>query len=264
MIIDFHTHVFPDKIAHKALRKLHEQSGLDYAAECGVSDLAEVMKKCGVDKSVLLHIATKESQHGHVLEFAKETDSEKFISFGSVLPCSISALEYVWKTSDEELKGLKFHPALQRFDADDKKAFPVYDLARALNLVVVFHAGWDATYPGEERCTPQMLLKILENFPGIKIVAAHMGGMRIPDRVAEYLAGKADLYFDTSFTADPWMDRAMMKKLIRLHGADRVLFGSDFPWHLPSQERELIDSLDLSSEEKYLIFEGNARRLLGI
>ena len=141
MIIDFHTHVFPDKLAHPAMKKLRDQSGVEYASEATIADLRAVMKKTGVDKSVLLHIATKENQHQHVLEFAKETDSEDLISFGSVMPGSATALEYVWKISDEELKGVKLHPALQRVDADAEDAMRMYDLIRALNLVLVFHAG---------------------------------------------------------------------------------------------------------------------------
>ncbi|WP_158095969.1 amidohydrolase family protein [Cloacibacillus sp. An23] len=264
MIIDFHTHVFPNTLAHPAMLKLHEQSRVPYESEAKVEDLLSAMKEAGVDKSVLLHIATKESQHQHVLEFAKETNSEKLISFGSVMPGSVSALEYVWKISDEGLKGVKLHTPLQRIDADDERIFPVYDLIRALNLILVFHAGWDATYRDEMRCSPQMLLNILKNFPGIKIIAAHMGGLHMQNEVMEYLAGKADLYFDTAYTADPWIDRPTMEKMIRMHGAERVLFGSDFPWHKPLHELEFVDSLGLSSEEKELILGGNARRLLGI
>ena len=244
--------------------KLHEQSGVPYSSEAAVSDLRAAMKSAGIDRSVLLHIATKESQHRHVLEFAKETDKDPFISFGSVVPGSETALEYIWRISDEGLRGVKFHPALQRTDADLESAMPMYDLIRALNLVVVFHAGWDATYRDEERCSPRMLLHILKNFPGIKIVAAHMGGLHIQNEVMEQLAGRADLYFDTAYTADPWMDRETMEKMIRMHGADKILFGSDFPWHLPLQELEFIDSLGISAEEKDLITGGNARRLLGI
>ena len=246
------------------MEKLRAQCSVPSASEATLEDLEAAMKKSGVDRSVLLHIATKEHQHQHVLEFAKETDSEKFISFGSVVPGSETALEYIWKISDEELKGIKLHPPLQRVDADIESAMPMYDLIRALNLVVVFHAGWDATYRDEMRCSPQMLLHILKNFPGIKIVAAHMGGMCLQDEVMELLAGKADLYFDTAYAADSWIDKQTVEKLIRAHGADKVLLGSDFPWHLPSQEIELIDSLNISSEEKELILGGNAQRPLGI
>ena len=189
------------------MEKLRAQCSVPSASEATLEDLEAAMKKSGVDRSVLLHIATKEHQHQHVLEFAKETDSEKFISFGSVVPGSETALEYIWKISDEELKGIKLHPPLQRVDADIESAMPMYDLIRALNLVVVFHAGWDATYRDEMRCTPRMLLHILQNFPGIKMVAAHMGGMCLQNEVMELLAGKADLYFDTAYAADPWIDK---------------------------------------------------------
>ena len=153
MIIDFHTHVFPYKMADAAMTKLQQQCEVPYYAPATVGSLIRTMDECGVDKSVVLNIVTKETQHEHVLSFAKEIDSERLISFGSVMPGSEYALEYVWKISDEGLKGIKLHPPLQRADVDDKRLFPVYDLARALNLVVVFHAGW--TRHTAMRCAPR-------------------------------------------------------------------------------------------------------------
>lgn len=264
MIIDFHTHIFPDAMADYAMKKLSASENEEYRAAATASALIENMDKAGIDKSVVLHVATKEHQHEDILKFAKEVDSERLISFGSVIPYSLSALEYVWKISDEGLKGIKLHPPLQRCDADDERIFPVYDLARALNLVVLFHAGWDPSYKDEERCTPAMLLKILRNFPGLKVVAAHLGGMHLAKEVYETLAGKADLYFDTAFTAAPWLDKNLFRSIIRRHGADKILFGSDYPWHLPQMELELIDGLGLSLEEKNLILWENAAALLGL
>ena len=262
MIIDFHTHIFPDKIAHAAMEQLSEQCSTPYSAPASKDSLLRVMDKDGIDKSVVLNIATKESQHENVLRYAKETDSERLIAFGSVVPDSVYALEYVWKISDEGLKGIKLHPALQRVDADDEKIFPVYDLARALNLIVVFHAGWDPTYYNEMQASPEMIIRVVRNFPGLRVVAAHMGGLRMARDVLDNIAGKEELYFDTAYTAAPWIDRGMMRDIIRRHGAHRVLFGSDFPWHDPKLEIDLINSLDISEEEKFLILGENARRLL--
>ena len=264
MIIDFHTHVFPHKIALGAMTHLANANGVPYVAPAIVESLIEAMDRCAIDKSVVLNVATKENQHENILRFAKETDSDRLIAFGSVVPDSVHALEYVWKISDEGLKGIKFHPGLLRVDADDKNIFPVYDLARALNLIVVFHAGYDYTYPDEMRASPKMILNVLDNFPGLRIVAAHMGGLRMATEALETLAGKANLYFDTAYTADPWLDRATMLKMIRLHGAEKILFGSDFPWHDPSSELELIRSLALTEEEKRLILGENAKRLLAL
>ncbi|MDD7648017.1 amidohydrolase family protein [Cloacibacillus porcorum] len=264
MIIDFHTHVFPYKMADAAMTKLQQQCEVPYYAPATVGSLIRTMDECGVDKSVVLNIVTKETQHEHVLSFAKEIDSERLISFGSVMPGSEYALEYVWKISDEGLKGIKLHPPLQRADVDDKRLFPVYDLARALNLVVVFHAGWDATYRDEMRASVEMTINVVKNFPGLKLVAAHMGGLRLARDVFDHLAGKYDLYFDTAYAADPWLDKDMFRDIIRRHGAERILFGSDYPWHLPSMEIGLINSLDIGEEEKKMILGENAARLLGL
>lgn len=263
MIIDFHTHVFPDNFADHAMKTLAENANVAYAAPATVSGLTRVMDECGVDRSVALHVVTKENQHENILRFAKEIDSERIISFGSVLPSSVYALEYVWKISDEGLKGMKLHPALQRIRPDDIKFFPIYDLARALNLIVTFHVGFDPSYPDELLAPPVSVVNIVKNFPGLKIVAAHMGGLKMARDVFDSVAGKADIYMDTAYCADPWLDKGLLKEIIRKHGAERILFGSDYPWHLPSQEINMIRALDISEEEKSMILGGNAVRLLG-
>ena len=165
MIIDFHTHIFPDKIAEHAMRVLSNDTGVPYDAPATAESLLWTMDMCGIDRAVVLNIATKESQHASVLKFAKEVDSERLISFSSVMPESVSALEYVWYVSDEGLKGLKFHPALQRFYPDDEKYFPVYDLARALNLIVVFTRAGIHLTPMSFKPRPNRLSQLLKISP---------------------------------------------------------------------------------------------------
>lgn len=262
MIIDFHTHVFPDDFADHAMSVLSENAGVSYDASAKADSLLSVMDSCGIDKSVVLHVVTKESQHSNVLKFAKEIDSERLISFSSVMPDSVHALEYIWYASDEGLRGLKFHPALQRMRPDDEKYFPIYDLARALNLIVTFHAGWDPSYPDEVMASPESIVTVAKNFPGLRIVAAHLGGLRLARDVFDNAAGKADIYMDTAYCDDAWLDKGLMTDIIRKHGADRILFGSDYPWHLPSREMGLVRSLDISENEKSMILGGNAERLL--
>jgi predicted TIM-barrel fold metal-dependent hydrolase len=264
MIIDFHTHIFPDGLADRAMSVLSGNGNVGYAAPATLNGLISTMDECGVERSVVLNVVTKESQHENVLRFAKETNSDRVIAFGSVLPGSVYALEYVWKISDEGLKGIKFHPALQRKYADDEQYFPIYDLARALNLIVVFHVGFDYSFPGELNASPESMVKIARNFPGLRIVAAHLGGLKMAEDVLEAVAKKADIYMDTAYCADPWLDKGLLKEIIRKHGAERILFGSDYPWHLPSQEISLIRSLDISEDEKQMILGGNAERLLGM
>ncbi|MDD4160341.1 MAG: amidohydrolase family protein [Synergistaceae bacterium] len=264
MIIDFHTHIFPDGFADHAMAALSQNAKVGYSAPATLHGLISSMDECGVDRSVVLNVVTKENQHENVLRFAKETNSERIISFGSVLPSSVYALEYIWKISDEELKGVKFHPALQRIYPADEQYFPIYDLARALNLIVTFHVGFDPSYPDELNASPESMLKIAKNFPGLRIVAAHLGGLKMAENVLDAVAGQSDIYMDTAYCADPWLDRGLLREIIKKHGAERILFGSDYPWHLPSMEISLIRSLDISEEEKEMILGGNARQLLGI
>jgi predicted TIM-barrel fold metal-dependent hydrolase len=264
MIIDFHTHVFPDKFADHAMSILAENADITYAAPATLPGLIRVMDKYGIDKAVALHIATKDTQHENILRFAKNINSERIFSFGSVMPGAVDALEYVWKISDEELKGIKFHPALQRIYPDDERYFPVYDLARALNLIVTFHTGFDPTYPDEMMASPESIVNIAKNFPGLRIVAAHLGGLKMAKDVFDNVAGRADIYMDTAYCSSDWIDKGLFRDIIRRHGADKVLFGSDYPWHLPSLGIELIRSLDISQEEKDMILGGNAVRLLGL
>ena len=264
MIIDFHTHIFPDEIAVSAMEKLSDGIGVKNAAPATLGSLCANMDACGVDRSVVLHVVTKESQHENILRYAKSVDSERIISFGSVLPSSERALEYVWKISDEGLKGMKLHPALQRFDLGDEKYFPIFDLARACGLIVTIHMGFDPSYPNEMNSPPAALVRITKNFPGLKVVAAHLGGLRMARDVLSTLSGKTGIYMDTAYCANPWLDAGLFKDIIRAHGADKILFGSDYPWHLPQQEAELIRSLDISDEEKRLILGENARHLLGV
>ncbi|MCC8177524.1 MAG: amidohydrolase family protein, partial [Cloacibacillus sp.] len=69
---------------------------------------------------------------------------------------------------------------------------------------------------------------------------------------------------DTAYAADPWLDKEMYRDLIRRPGEERILFGSDYPWHLPSMEIRLINSLDIGEEEKKMILGENAAKLLGL
>lgn len=262
MIIDFHTHIFPDGLAKHAMRTL-EKARVGYACFPTKTELLKNMERNGVDASVVLHIATKESQHQDILNFASEINCGKLYSFGSVMPDSPTALEYVWKISDCGCKGLKFHPPLQRFKPEEERFFPIYDLARALNLIVVFHTGWDPTYRDELNCSPQSIIEIEKNFPGLKIVAAHMGGLKMSMQVLNCLAGH-DVYLDTAWTAEPWMDDRTMESIIARHGADKILFGSDYPWHDPKQEIRLINELSIPQSDKQLILGDNAQRLLNI
>lgn len=262
MIIDFHTHCFPDKIALKAVTKLHEASGgLKYNYDGTASGLKESMAHCGVDKAVVLNIATNEKQQSSVNDFAFSLKSENLIPFGSVFPYSKNAFYELERIKDMGLKGVKLHPDYQGFDIDDESLKPLYKKISSLGLITVFHAGYDYGYPPPYKATPIKSKKAIKWFDS-PVVLAHLGGLSMGLDVLEHLAGE-NVYFDTAFCYSQ-MPRYIAEKIIEKHGVNKILFGTDSPWRTANEEKLFIENLGLSEAEKELIYFKNAERLLEI
>ena len=264
MIIDFHTHAFPEKIAKRTLKILAKKCGNALPYHEGTPDsLLSKLKQDGVDKAVVLSISTNPKQQTNVNDFAISLLSNPdLIPFGSVHPDSEEAIDELYRLKEAGIKGIKFHPDYQDFMADDEKLFPLYEKANELGFITVFHAGVDIGIPDPIHCTPDMLLKVLPIFKDTTVVAAHMGGYLLWQEVYDKLAG-SEIYLDTSysFTRIPpiWAE-----KIIEKHGTDKILFGSDTPWSSSGNEIRFVKSLHLTDEEKEKIFYKNAVRLLDL
>ncbi len=263
MIIDFHTHAFPENIAPRALDRLSAVSGgLKYHTDGTVEGVLGSMAEHGVDVSVVLNIATNPRQMHSVNDFAAAVnDNEHIFAFGSVHPDAPDAFEELERIKALGLKGVKLHPDYQRFFVDDERMLPIYRKISELGLITVFHAGVDFGFPPPYGCTPERLLRVLGCFD-TPVVAAHFGGFGLYREVLDLLCG-ADVYFDSSFGYAS-MPRYYVEQILQHHSTERLLFGTDTPWHTPAQELRLIDSLGLSDVERERILSANARRLLGI
>ncbi len=261
MLIDFHTHCFPEKIAEKAISKLSYASGGMIPMTDGTkAGLLSVMDREGVDISVVLNIATNATQQTSVNDFAASIRSNRIIAFGSVFPDSPDVLSELERIHDMGLLGVKLHPNYQGFSADDPKMRPIYQKIAALGLITVFHAGLDYGFPPPYGGMPDKLARALPWFEGAPVVAAHLGGIGCFEEVITHLCGK-NIYLDTSFSYGQ-LPRYYAEKIVKTHGADKILFGTDTPWHTAAQEQRLIHTLHLSEEECKLIFSENAKRLL--
>ena len=174
MLIDFHSHAFPEKIASRALAGLSKASGgLEPQSNGTLSSLLEEMKKDGVDISVVQSIATNPSQQKNVNDFAMEMNKEANIfAFGSVHPDAPDALVELERIKDAGLKGVKFHPEYQNFYADDVKMRPIYKKISSLGLVTLFHAGHDFGFCPPYHGMPEHLVGALKWFDS-PVVAAH-------------------------------------------------------------------------------------------
>lgn len=282
MIIDIHTHTFPDKIAAGAISKLQSASHTHPFSDGTNAGLRASMKRAGVDASVILPVATNARQVPHVNDNAAQVNScgaeTGLYSFGCIHPDTPDCREELGRIAALGLKGIKLHPAYQATNFDDPKYLRILDRAGELDLVVLTHAGIDIGLPSPVYCTPEMVLNALKQVGPVKLVLAHMGGWRQWDQVERLLAS-APVYLDTAFSFGPitptpgapfspeelnMMDQEQFLRFVQKFGAGRLLFGTDSPWGDQAADVERIRALPLPEEETAAILGGNAQRLLGL
>lgn len=261
MLIDFHTHCFPDKLAERTIKQLsYVSGGIKYYNNATVDGLKKSMAEADVNTSVVLNIATNEHQMKSVNDFAASINNGRdIVAFGSVFPYAADAVEELERIKSMGLKGVKFHPEYQGFYVDDEIMKPIYKKISQLGLITVFHAGHDNGFLPPFHCMPQNLLNALK-WIDTPVVAAHWGGLGCSEEVTKRLCG-TDIYFDTSFGYSQ-ISRAAAVQIIEKHGIEKILFGTDSPWHTVSLEMLLLNTLELSESEMEAVCYKNAQHLL--
>ena len=262
MIIDFHTHIFPDKIARASIESLSKCSGITPHTDGTADGLRKSMEEGGVDLSVILPVVTRPSQFETVNRVAAEISEkgEGLLSFGGIHPDCGDVRGKMREIKSLGLKGVKIHPAYQEVCIDDIRYLRILEAATEQDLIVSVHAGVDIGLPVPVYAAVERIARAIRETAPEKLVLAHLGGWKEWDAVEEMLAGEK-VYFDTAFLEEYISDEQLLR-IIKRHGADKVLFGTDCPW---SGQRESIDRLEklpLSEEEKRLILAQNAEKLL--
>jgi predicted TIM-barrel fold metal-dependent hydrolase len=262
LVIDFHTHVFPDNIAKRAIEKLtiNIENIYEPVHDGTLSGLLKNMDNWSIDISVVQPVLTNSSQVISINEFARNICSERIISFGAIDPHSKDYKSQIDFVVDLGLKGLKFHAEYQNFIVDDNNMLKIYDYALSKELIILHHAGFDPGFSPPFKSTPQQFANIVDAMQGGIIIAAHFGGHAQWDDVEKHLAGR-NIYLDTSMGFE-YFSHEQFIRIVRTHGADKVLFGSDSPWSNAKTEIEHLNTLPLSQREKDDILFGNAKRLL--
>ena len=263
MLIDFHTHAFPERIAAKAVAKLaHQAGGLFPQTDGTLASLKEEMGRDGVDISVVHSIASSPNQQTNVNNYAIEMDRDPaIVAFGSVHPDAPDVLDELERISAAGLKGIKFHPEYQGFYADDERMRPIYRKISQLGLITLFHAGVDCGFPPPYHGMPDHILGALRFLEG-PVVAAHWGGLSCGEEVLKKLCGRV-IWLDLSY-GHGLIPSPVAQQIVEKHNPDRLLFASDMPWHRPVWELSLIHSLDLDESGREKILFRNAQKLLDI
>lgn len=265
MIIDFHTHIFPDKIAEKTIASLSSKANVRAATNGTLDGLLESMENSGVDMSIILPVATKPSQMDNINAYAKsvcEAYPGKLISFGGIHPDCDDYKKELKHIKELGLKGIKIHPDYQGVMIDDVRFMNIIEYASELGLIIVTHAGIDIGLPEPVHCPPDKMRKVLDKIKPEKMVVAHYGGWKQWEMVYDYLAGE-NVYLDTAFTFD-YIEEEMFLKILNKHDENKILFATDSPWSGAAKDIETVRNLPIKSELEEKIFAGNAMKLLGM
>jgi uncharacterized protein len=260
MIVDVHTHAFPDHLAARAMAQLQGETDQVLAVLDGtVNDLLRSMDRAGIDRSVVASIATKPAQFDPILRWSDSIRSARIEAFPSLCPLEPDAERKVRRAASEGFRGLKLHAYYQQFVLDDERLDRVYGAAAELGLILLLHCGFDIAFPRQRVADPVRLARVLDRFPGLCVIAAHLGGWMDWDEVELHLVGRP-VYLDVSTSFD-FIDRAQAKRILTQHPADRLLFGSDSPWVDQSATIEALRSFQLNPAVEHAILGANAARL---
>ena len=280
MVIDIHTHIFPDKIAAEVIEKLSRTSRARYFSDGTLNGLLNSMKNSGIDVSVVLPVATAPRQVVKINDFAAQIN-EKFsaqgiIYFAAMHPDFEDFKNELSRVKNLGLKGIKIHPIYQGANLDDQKFLQILYRAAELDLIVITHAGLDIGFPGIVGCSPKMARHVVEEIGDFKFILAHMGGWKNWDEVAVELAG-TNIFMDTAFSTGKiparsdfvWKAEDLnllnveeFMKLYKIFGAEKILFGTDSPWSSPVESIDFIKNLPISDVEKNKILGGNSEKIL--
>lgn len=264
MIINAHTHIYPDKIAQTVDEKVLKQFGLLYGS-FKVSSLLDDMVQHGIDTCAIFCIAEKPKVVKPANDFIISLqDNKKLVAFGTIHPDFEDYKREIERLRQHGVRGIKWSSEFQSFYSDEERMLRMYELMGE-DMIAYFHAGEDIGEPLERaHTTPQRIARVLDMFPKLRVVAAHFGGLHMLDEVRKYLLGK-ELYLDTTwYPSVTELNREEIVQLIKEHGSHRILFGTDFPTGETREQIEWVSKLPLSAEDKELIFYKNAKRLFGI
>ncbi len=257
-VIDFHNHIFPEKIASKVVNQLGNYYGMEMHGTAEIDNLLKLSKEAGMHKLVVHSTATKVEQVETINTYLGEVIKEQkgyFIGFGTLHPDFEMIESELDRMEKLGLQGLKFHPDFQRFEIDCDKMFRIYDIV-GKRFPILMHTG-DKNF---DFSSPKRMRRAVDNFPDVTFIAAHFGGYSKWKEASEYLVGK-NLYFDTSSSLGFLPDKDAIR-MIREHGTDKILYASDYPIVTHQYCLERFLELDLTEEERERILYRNAVELL--
>ncbi|MDR1775454.1 MAG: amidohydrolase family protein [Actinomycetes bacterium] len=261
-VIDTHVHVFPDKVEGAAIQALSVPERVNKIGGTLQAAL-ERMDRLGIESGWTVPVATKASQVASINDYAATQPRERFVPFGAIHPDCDDVRAVLATFRERGLPGFKMHPDYQDCRPTDPRMTAIYDAAVDFDLIGYFHAG-DDVGPRTRYGSPEEFAAVIDEYPRMRLVLAHLGGYRMWDQVEELIVGHGlpgYVYLDTAYTVTE-MPREQLLRIIHGHGTRRILFGTDSPWTHPEEDFDFFIHSDLEESDLEAIFHGNAERLL--
>ena len=280
-IVDIHAHTFPEQIAKRAIAKLSESAHIKHYLDGTLDTLKSSMQTAGIDYAVLQPVVTKPAQQediNHAAILTNERYEETgILSFGGIHPDNENYRQILRELATHGIRGIKLHPVFQQTYFDDIRYLRIMECACENGLIILTHAGLDASFPDHTFVTPDRIRSVLEQIQPDKLILAHMGGWNCWNEAEELLA-PYHVYLDTAFSLSPMrsnsgiptdghykpLSRELFLRMVQAFGADHILFGSDSPWTDLSESLELVRGIGLTDTKLNNILGYNAAKLLGI
>lgn len=258
-IVDVHTHIYPDKIAAKAVEGVGNFYSIQMSEKGTVSGLFEAQRNSDITHNIVHSVALKPDQVISINDFIVEQSRthSNLIGFATMHQDFEDVAAEVERCIASGLKGFKLHPDSQGVNLDDPRLMRLYELIEG-RLPVILHTG-DYRY---DYSHPQRLKRVLHEFPELVVNAAHFGGWSIPDLALEFLENE-NCFLDIS-SSTMYLGPRRSKELIETYGHDRILFGADYPMWNPATELENFRSYGFSDLACEKILWRNAERFVGM
>ena len=283
-VIDAHVHLYPDEIAAKVTPALAHRFGNAPSFDGTVAGCAACDAAAGIAASLNLPVATKPDSVDHTNAFwaahaphaprAAAPRAPRAAAPHAAAPraavFSLAAFHpdvadkgaAVERIAAAGFTGIKLHPEYQCFRFNERRMDDAWAAMSELGVAAYLHAGGERVFNPPYHSTPAEIAELQRRFPKLTIVAAHLGGFGMWNEAEAMLVG-TDVNLDLSHTF-AWMPGEQLLRMVRRHGAHRILFGTDAPWQDPRTVLESFLALPLADAERRAICHDNAARLFGL
>ena len=230
VIIDTHTHIFPDASAGRILEITSKRFKVKVYGKGTAKDLISQMDENNIKYAVVHMVAPNPRTVKEINSWLINLKEPRFIKFGTLHPLLKDFKQELLRLKENGVKGIKLQPNVQGFNVDNTRlAYPLYEALVENGVMVMFHVGGDPIPNTHKRSKPEMILRVAQDFPELKIIAAHLGGLNMWTQAAQVLAGKENVYMETSMTYDK-IPSELAENIIRKHGHHKIFFGTDYPF----------------------------------